>query len=171
MATDPIRCHVRCRRDVPCLTFAPSNPTPPILERERHGGAHNTFIQVSCLMRRKGKNIMGKITDAVLSEAEQLIRVWNANTDFTLGETTPATVQAMLTDLRHKQTLVDETRTVLTGQVDELDDKIADVNAVITRGRSGIRALFGPDSTQYNQLDGTRLSDRKPSKSQHPSPT
>jgi len=32
---------------------------------------------------------------------------------------------------------------------------------LVTRARSGIRSVFGPDSTQYEQAGGTRTSERK----------
>jgi hypothetical protein len=35
---------------------------------------------------------------------------------------------------------------------------------LISRARSGFRAAFGPDSTQYQQAGGTRRSKRKPAK-------
>jgi hypothetical protein len=31
----------------------------------------------------------------------------------------------------------------------------------VTRARSGFRAVYGPDSTQYEQAGGTRSSERK----------
>jgi hypothetical protein len=110
---------------------------------------------------------MPKPINLVLSEADQLMRVWTANPTFVMGETTKAVAQALVDDLRQKQTLVHETETLLIRLKDEAGDKSIEVNELVTRGRSGIRATFGPDSPQYNQVGCTRLSDRKPRKSKH----
>jgi hypothetical protein len=43
----------------------------------------------------------------------------------------------------------------------ERDQKIRQVDDLITRFKSGVRALYGPDSVQYEQAGGTRSSLRK----------
>src|SRR5713226_3116800 len=43
----------------------------------------------------------------------------------------------------------------------ERDEKIRQVDDLITRFKSGVRALYGPDSVQYEQAGGTRSSLRK----------
>ena len=113
---------------------------------------------------------MAKAISEVLFQGDQLVRVWIANPTFSMGETTMQTMQGMLTDLRAKETLVHEARTELTRLVDEAKDHALAVNSMVTRGRSGIRATFGPDSIQYDQVGGTRLSDRKPRKSKRATP-
>ena len=35
------------------------------------------------------------------------------------------------------------------------------INVTVTRIRSAMRGVFGPDSTQYEQAGGTRRSERK----------
>ncbi|HWT01590.1 MAG TPA: hypothetical protein VN256_15190 [Pyrinomonadaceae bacterium] len=43
---------------------------------------------------------------------------------------------------------------------------------IIARARSGFRATYGPDSTQYEQAGGTRSSERKrPSSKKNPAHT
>jgi hypothetical protein len=106
--------------------------------------------------------IMPKVIDGVLSEAEQLVRVWTANPTFSLGETTLQTVRDMIADLRLKKTELEETRTILTRQVDAASDKVREINQMLSRARFGIRGTFGTDSSQYSQVGGTRLSERRP---------
>jgi hypothetical protein len=113
---------------------------------------------------------MAKAITEVLFEGDQLVHVWTVNPTFSMGETTMQMMQGMLTDLRAKQTLVHEARTTLTRLVDEANDAAALAGSFITRGRSGIRAVYGPDSPQYDQVGGTRLSDRKPRKSKRATP-
>jgi hypothetical protein len=44
------------------------------------------------------------------------------------------------------------------------DEKVRQLDDLITRFKSGIRAQYGPDSVQYQQAGGTRSSLRKPPK-------
>ena len=50
----------------------------------------------------------------------------------------------------------------LTGIKERRDDKLRQLNGLITRFRSGIRSAYGPDSPEYEQAGGTRTSNRKP---------
>ena len=52
----------------------------------------------------------------------------------------------------------------LTGIRERRDDKLRQVNELVTRFRSGIRSIYGPDSPEYEQAGGTRTSNRKPPK-------
>lgn len=106
----------------------------------------------------------GKTKDQTLAEAEKLIRVWQANADLSMGETTLVKLQGAVDDLRQAGTRVDEARTVLTGLINEANDKRLIVAKLITRGRSVVRGTYGPDSSQYEQVGGTRASERKPAK-------
>jgi hypothetical protein len=105
---------------------------------------------------------IGKSLDAVESNAERLLRVWGENKSFAMGAVTETTLQGMLDDLRATRQQVEETRTLLTRLVDEANDKGKALTKVTSRGLSGIRATFGPDSPQYEQAGGTRESERKP---------
>ena len=51
--------------------------------------------------------------------------------------------------------------TELTGLINDRDSQGVGLNELVTRVRSGFRAVYGPDSTQYEQAGGTRLSERK----------
>lgn len=106
----------------------------------------------------------GKTKDKTVAEAEQLIRVWQANPEFSMGATKLETLQADVEGLRQAGTNVDNARTTLTALINEANDKRAGVAKLVTRGRSAIRGTFGPDSSQYEQVGGTRESDRKPAK-------
>ena len=102
-----------------------------------------------------------KSTDEILAEAEQIARVWAENPSFTLGDLTLAKLQTMIADLRVKINRVEELRTQQVAAINEANVLEAEVRIAITRGRSGIRAFYGPDSSEYEQSGGTRTSDRK----------
>lgn len=103
-----------------------------------------------------------KSVDSVLSEAEQIARVWEDNPTFALGDLTLSQLRTMITELRTQSDKTEDLRTQLTAAINDTNGKAAAVGGIITRARSGFRAVFGPNSTQYQQAGGTRTSDRKP---------
>jgi predicted nucleic acid-binding protein len=102
-----------------------------------------------------------KSIDTIISEAEQIERVWAANPTFTLGDLTLTQFQAMLASLRTRRDNLQEARAQLTAATNAAHDEGAALKAISTRARGGIRAFFGPNSTQYEQVGGTRSTDRK----------
>jgi len=56
---------------------------------------------------------------------------------------------------------VQATNRTLTKQIDNRDDCAKLGNEYVVRARKAIQGYFGPDSTQYAQVGGTRQSDRK----------
>jgi hypothetical protein len=112
----------------------------------------------------------GQSLDAVIGAAERIVRMWEANPTFSLGEITLATLKASLEELRTLKAQGEQLRTQLAMVTNNTDAKRADVNLVVTRAISGVRAVFGPDSNQYEEVGGTRLSERKrPSSKKKPS--
>jgi hypothetical protein len=99
--------------------------------------------------------------DAVLSDSEQITRVWTDNPSFALGEITLPKLQTRITDARQKRDQIETLRTQLTALSNELTQQTNELASINTRARSGFRAFFGPDSTQYEQAGGTRASARK----------
>lgn len=102
-----------------------------------------------------------KPVDRILSAAEQIAHVWTENPTFAMSDLTLAQYQTMITNLRARRSQAEELRTQLTAVVNDTNSQAQAVSDVITRARSGFRAFFGPDSTQYEQAGGTRLSERK----------
>lgn len=105
--------------------------------------------------------LRSKPIDTVLAEAEQIARVWADNPNFVLGDLTLVQFQAMITDLRNLRSTTETLRTQLTAAINAANSKALAVTDAVTRARSGFRAFFGPDSTQYEQAGGTRRSERK----------
>jgi hypothetical protein len=134
-------------------------------------GAFNFLTQGLLLeLQAKGDGKMpkGKSLDEVIAAAEKILRVWEANPTFTLGEITKASFKALLDELRDLRAQTEETRRQLTNFVNTTNDKAISVNDVNSRALSGIRAVFGPDSTQYEEAGGTRSSERKKASKQKP---
>lgn len=101
-------------------------------------------------------------TKVILQEAVGVKAVWEKNPDFTLGTIGFAEFLTVLNatvelDQAHATRDVE-----LSGMRDNRDDKARELRGLITRFRSGMRAHYGPDSAEYSQSGGTRLSARKP---------
>jgi len=99
--------------------------------------------------------------DTVMPDSEQIARVWTDNPTFAMGEVTLAKLQTKITDARQKRDQIETLRTQLTSLSNELTEQTKELATINTRARSGFRAFFGPDSTQYEQAGGTRASERK----------
>lgn len=103
----------------------------------------------------------GKSLDDVIAAAEQIMRVWEANSTFTLGDLTLAVFKAELEALLTQREQLEEARRQVTNLVNSTNEKVDKVSENVTRALSGIRAVFGPDSTQYDEAGGTRSSERR----------
>ena len=101
------------------------------------------------------------VTAELLGEAQRMMDTWAANPTFSLGAMTLTDFQAALTKFRQADTVVESKRTELKGLMDDRDDKATVLNDLVTRARSGFRAVYGADSAQYEQAGGTRKSERK----------
>jgi len=97
----------------------------------------------------------------VLSDAQKIVNVWTENAAFSMGEVTMTTFRAAMTAVTDADLAVETERQKLTALINARDAEIAALNQLVTRARSGIRSVFGPDSTQYEQAGGTRTSERK----------
>jgi hypothetical protein len=107
----------------------------------------------------------GKSLDDVIAEAEKIVRVWEANPTFSLGELTLVKFKSELDELRTLRAQTEEARRQLTNLSNSTNEKADVVNSNVTRALSGVRAVFGPDSTQYEEAGGTRSSERRARKS------
>jgi uncharacterized coiled-coil protein SlyX len=99
--------------------------------------------------------------DTVLTDSERIARVWTDNPNFALGEVTLQSLQTKITEARQKRDQLEALRMQMTALTNDLSDRTSDLAAINTRAKSGFRAVYGPDSTQYEQAGGTRASDRR----------
>ena len=106
----------------------------------------------------------GKSLDEIIAGGEKIDRVWDANQTFTLGDLTREKFKADLGTLRETRTQLEEARRQVTNLTNATNDMAGGILANITRALSGIRAVFGPNSTQYEEAGGTRTSERKTTK-------
>ena len=99
--------------------------------------------------------------DGVLQDATLIINAWTANPDYKLGDLTLEKFKTAFDGLGAASSAVDAKRTELTGLMNHRDEQAGAVHELVTRARSGFRAVYGPNSTQYEQAGGTRVSERR----------
>ena len=110
----------------------------------------------------------GTSFDDIKAQAEQLLRVWDENDDLALGDLTKPQFRTLLDAFNTTRASVDGMRSQLTKGVNDLNEHGSQILAIAVRARSVARGQYGPNSTQYEQLGGTRASDRKPRKKKTP---
>jgi len=112
--------------------------------------------------------VKGSSVEDIQAQANQLSRVWNDNPELALGDLTQKQFADMGKAFAVARTAVDDLRNQLTRAVNDLNAQGQEILAIAVRARSVARGQFGPNSTQYEQLGGTRSSDRKPRSKKKP---
>jgi hypothetical protein len=103
-----------------------------------------------------------KTVDNAVAALEKILSVFTAKPNFTVGEITKESLTATIAGLRAKNTDLENAKATAARLVNEITADLTNAGQVQTRGLSGIRAAFGPDSSEYEQAGGVRSSERKP---------
>ncbi|HYR86707.1 MAG TPA: hypothetical protein VE422_21655 [Terriglobia bacterium] len=98
---------------------------------------------------------------STLDDGLDVKSVWRAIPDFTLGGISLKQFVAVHDAADSLDKEYSRKGVELDGVKANRDDKVRELNDLITRFRSGIRAAYGPDSAVYEQAGGTRSSLRK----------
>ena len=106
---------------------------------------------------------MAKIANVkvTLTDAGDVKAVWEAIPDFKMGSISLNDFIAVHDDADVLQKEYAKKDIELTGVKGNRDDKVRQLGDLITRFRSTIRGVYGPDSAVYEQAGGTRTSSRK----------
>ena len=100
-------------------------------------------------------------TKTTLADALDVKSVWQAIPDFTMGGISLKQFVAVHDAADSLDKEYSQKGVELDGVKANRDDKVRELNDLVTRFRSGIRAAYGPDSAVYEQAGGTRSSLRK----------
>src|SRR5262249_51753049 len=98
---------------------------------------------------------------ATLDDAANAKAVWQGEPRFKIGQIGFADFTTILEAAEELSKDYASASIALTGLRVKRDDKIHELNDLVTRFRSGIRAAYGSDSTQYEQAGAVRKSARK----------
>ena len=109
-------------------------------------------------------NMAKTSANKVLIKADKIVKVWEENPAFHMGEVTAASFKAARQAVADAAGDVAALRLELIALLNARDARIAEMTDLATRALSGIRSTFGSDSTQYEQAGGKRKSERKPPK-------
>lgn len=102
-----------------------------------------------------------KTVDDLIAELEKILRVFRSKTPFAVGDISEQTLGTTITALGAKSRELEDAKTLVSRLVNELNDQLTNAGQIQTRGLSGIRAAFGPDSSEYEEAGGVRTSERK----------
>ena len=105
------------------------------------------------------RNINPKVT---MTEGKTVQTVWAGIPSFEMGDVGAKEFSATYNEAVVLNDAYDKHELELTGIREHRDDKLRQLNELVTRFRSGMRSTYGPDSPQYEQAGGTRTSNRKP---------
>ena len=106
---------------------------------------------------------MAKIVNvkAALQDAGDVRAVWAAIPDFAMGSVSLKDFITVHDQAEVLQKEYAKKDIELTGVKGNRDDKVRQLGDLITRFRSTVRGVYGPDSPLYQQAGGTRASARK----------
>ena len=111
------------------------------------------------------KTINPKVT---ITEGKTIQTIWTGIPDFKMGTIGADEFNAAYDETVALNEIYDAKDLELTGIRERRDDKVRQLNGLVTRFRSGMRSTYGPDSPEYEQAGGTRTSNRKPPKRKQP---
>jgi hypothetical protein len=165
------------RQEFQVLRYAPTPHAVPLFNSTllllvlSAAASVDNLSQNQILKWRERKKAMAKRRsfDAILADAETLLRVWTANDKLSLGDVTLESFTAMVNTFKTARAHTEDLRTQLTRGVNDTNDQADQILAITVRARSAARGQLGPNSTEYEQLGGTRSSERKPRTKKTPS--
>ncbi len=99
----------------------------------------------------------------IFEQGRALLEAWKSITGApAIGDLVPAALEAELTAIGPIYAEIDALEAQLTGLRNERDALGEGIWDKVKRVRTGVKGIFGDDSSEYEIVGGTRLSDRKP---------
>jgi hypothetical protein len=108
-------------------------------------------------------------TDTI-EQAEVVLEAWkNIDPALEIGSMPIATLESQLTEARALYMQINSLETQLVGMRNQRDALNLSIWDKIKRVRTGVKSIFGDDSSEYEMVGGTRMSDRKhPTRQEEP---
>jgi hypothetical protein len=98
----------------------------------------------------------------VLNQAQGVLTAWNQiDETMAFGSLNVEAMAATVSSSREVEAEISRLETLLTDKRNQRDDLFFDTWDKVKRARAGIKATFGDDSSEYELVGGTRISDRK----------
>ena len=97
-----------------------------------------------------------------VDQAKDVVQGWKTfDATFKVGDLTCAALESEVNDALSLQDQIDALEKQLTDLRNQRDTKAATIWEKVKRVRSTVKGLFGDNSSQYELVGGTRLSERK----------
>ena len=107
-----------------------------------------------------------------VDQAKDVVQGWKAfDATFKVGDLTCAALESEVNQALGLQDQIDALEKQLTDLRNQRDTKIASIWEKVKRVRNTVKGLFGDNSSQYELVGGTRLSERKKSVKKAPPAT
>ncbi len=98
----------------------------------------------------------------VLEQAQSVANAWDQiDEEMAFGELTLSALTGELSSAAPIQSQMDALETQLTDLRNQRDTLFVSIWDKVKRVRNGVKANYGDDSSQYEMVGGTRLSERK----------
>jgi len=97
----------------------------------------------------------------LVADAKSVLKFWEEHPEINLNETTSAQFKKAQAAFQKITDEIAHEEIALSAKMTERDQLAKNVRMAISRLRSGVRAYFGPDSKEYEQVGGTRSSTKK----------
>ena len=104
-----------------------------------------------------------KFPSDVVEQATVIVKGWaEINPELSFGDLNLASLQDQLDSVGPLEGEIVTLEAKLTNMRNERDAAYESIWDQAKRARMGIKVIYGDDSSQYEMVGGTRLSDRKP---------
>jgi hypothetical protein len=105
----------------------------------------------------------GRYPTDVIAQSRALLESWQSiDAQLKIGPLTPEALAGQLDKAEPIEKQIARLEGQLTDLRNQRDALYCDLWDFVTRVRGGIRSIYGRDSSQYEMVGGTRLSERKP---------
>ncbi len=98
----------------------------------------------------------------VVKQAQDVLSAWNQiDTKLTIGALTPALLTTDITAATTLESDIARLEAQLTDKRNQRDALYTQIWDKVKRVRNGVKGIYGDDSSQYEMIGGTRMSERK----------
>jgi hypothetical protein len=99
----------------------------------------------------------------VVAQGQAVLEAWlSIDPQLKVGSQTPDSLEGKLAQSAPIERQIDKLDALLTDMRNQRDALCAEIWDVAKRVRATVKGVYGDDSSQYEMIGGTRLSERKP---------
>jgi hypothetical protein len=97
-----------------------------------------------------------------IEQAQSVLNAWSLiDGEVSFGDLTMQTLTDQIAQVGQSTSQIDNLETQLTNLRNQRDAQILTLWDIVKRVRAAVKGIYGDDSSQYEMVGGTRLSERK----------